>query len=393
MEEKYTLFAFVLVFLLFCALPVFIPETGTLSTNPFVNVLALLHDYTLNYFVPLIPALFMAGALATFVPRGEVLRHLEKPTPRYKVYFWSMVSGILLAVYYSTIFPILAGMKKRKADIGPLMSFLYTASAVNVISVFFIGLVLGWRLAVAYTVFTLVFAFAIGVLMSKLYKEQKNGYRGMFEYFEEITEGRGFREIDELPPHDFWGLVLVLITLALMVLTASLTMSMEMKLLYEAFFFVLLLVQVRSGFSEDEVDYWFYETYMISKSALPFLWIGLFVVGVFSAFAQTGSLAVFFEENGIFSAFGASLIGVLMYFPAATEVPAAQLIIKVGTISGMEVSRTVKGVVLAFLLSAPAISPLDMFLLSRIMGRRKIIAYALMIIASSVLAGVLYALV
>lgn len=390
MEEKDAFIALVLVFVLFCALPVFIPQTKTQSTDPFINVLALLHKYTLYYLVPLIPAFFMAGAITTFIPRGEVLRHLEKPTPRYKVYFWSMVSGILLAVYYSTIFPILAGIKKRKADIGPLMSFLYTASSVNIISIFFVGLVLGWSMALAYTCFSLFFAFAIGVFMSKLYKEQRNGYRGMFEYFEEITEGRGFREIDELPPHDARGVFLVLATLALMVFTASMPLIFETKLLFETFFFVLLLVQVRAGFSDDEVDSWVYETYMISKSTLPFIWIGLFVVGVFSAFAQAGSLARFFEDNSILAILGASLIGVLMYFPAGTEVPAAQLIIKVGTFPGLDITRTVRSVVLAFLLSAPAISPLDMFLLSRIMGSRKITAYALMIIASSVLAGLVY---
>jgi len=383
MNERYNLILLFIIFAGICLMPYAFPETGGRSFDPVVNGLFMLHFYTVSYLLPMIPAFLLAGAVSAFFPRGEIIKHLEKQTPRYKVYLWSMVAGVLLAAYYSTVFPLLAGIRKKKADIGPTMSFLYTASAVNVLAIVFTGIALGVDLLILKVLFSLMFAFAIGVVLSKVYRDEKSKYRGMFEYFEELSEGRGFGEIDNIKQHKAGDIVALLVTLAALLFTAVMGMDVYVKTATLLILALLLFLQLKRNFSFDEIDAWLDETYMLFKTIVPLVWLSVVTMGILAAFMVEGSLHSRTWTDTLIKATASVFFGVVLYFPMLTEVPVANLLLNLGMN---------RGVVLAFILATPVISMPTMLVLSRIIGKRKTWTYALLVTASSVLAGLFYSL-
>ena len=383
MNERNKLILLFIIFFGICLMPYAFPETGDVSFDPVENSLFMLYFYTSNYLLPMIPAFLLAGAISAFFPRGEIIKHLEKPTPRYKVYLWSIAAGILLAVYYSTIFPLLAGIRKKKADIGPTMSFLYTACALNILSIVFTGIALGLDLFILKVLFSLIFALLIGATLSKVYRDEKSKYRGMFEYFEELTEGRGFGEIDKVKRHDAGDIIALLATLAALLFTAAIGIDVIVKIAAFLILSLVLVLQLRRNFSFDEIDAWLDETYLLFKKIVPLVWLSVATVGVFAAFISDGSLRSIGWADTLIKAVATVLFAVALYFPMLTEIPVGKLLLDLGMN---------RGVVLAFLLAAPVISPPTMLVLSRIIGKRKTWTYAILVAVTSILAGLLYSM-
>lgn len=76
----------------------------------------LLRDYAREHvLLCLVPAFFIAGAIAAFLSQASVLRYLGPQAPRVVAYGVAATSGTALAVCSCTVLPLFAGIYKRGA--------------------------------------------------------------------------------------------------------------------------------------------------------------------------------------------------------------------------------------------------------------------------------------
>jgi uncharacterized membrane protein YraQ (UPF0718 family) len=117
----------------------------------------------------LLPAFFIAGAMAALIPKASITRWLGRNTPAYVSYPAAAAAGSLLAVCSCTIVPLFAGIYRKGAGIGPAITFLFFAPAGNIMALAYTGSILGPEFAVARVVMCLLFGIGIGLLMALLF--------------------------------------------------------------------------------------------------------------------------------------------------------------------------------------------------------------------------------
>ena len=117
----------------------------------------------------LLPAFFIAGAMAALIPKASITRWLGR-NARYRVsYPAAAAAGSLLAVCSCTIVPLFAGIYKKGAGLGPAITFLFFAPAGNVLALAYTGSILGAEFALARFVLCLLFGVSIGLLMAVVF--------------------------------------------------------------------------------------------------------------------------------------------------------------------------------------------------------------------------------
>ncbi|VVC03063.1 putative permease [Candidatus Burarchaeum australiense] len=135
---------------------------------------AAIYDYILAHTLfCLVPAFFIAGAMAALIPKDRLLPYLGKDSPKIVAYPLAVVSGLLLAVCSCTVLPLFAGIRKGGAGIGPAIAFLYTAPATNIMAILYTGSLIGWDIALARIAFSVVFAVAVGIAISKIFPDEE----------------------------------------------------------------------------------------------------------------------------------------------------------------------------------------------------------------------------
>ena len=117
----------------------------------------------------LVPAFFIAGALAALVPQQSIIRFLGPDAPKYVSYSAAAGAGSLLAVCSCTIQPLFAGIYSKGAGLGPAITFLFFAPAANILALSYTGVALGADFAIARIVLALCFGIGIGLLMSLIF--------------------------------------------------------------------------------------------------------------------------------------------------------------------------------------------------------------------------------
>lgn len=118
----------------------------------------------------LLPAFFIAGAMAALIPKASITRWLGRQTPYRVAYPAAAAAGSLLAVCSCTIVPLFAGIYKKGAGLGPAITFLFFAPAGNVMALAYTGGVLGAEFAFARFALSLLFGIGIGLLMAMLFR-------------------------------------------------------------------------------------------------------------------------------------------------------------------------------------------------------------------------------
>ena len=119
----------------------------------------------------LLPAFYIAGAMTAMIPKETVTRFLGRNTPKWISYPAAAVAGFLLAVCSCTVIPLFAGIYKKGAGIGPAITFLFVAPAVNILALTYTGTVIGMDLAIARLVLSLAFGIGVGVIMAFLFSK------------------------------------------------------------------------------------------------------------------------------------------------------------------------------------------------------------------------------
>ncbi len=163
------------VFLVFFYLPAGIDFGGSRVGRALVEALLLAKWYAREHVVfCLVPAFFIAGAIAVFISQGSVMKYLGARANKIISYGVASVSGSVLAVCSCTVLPLFAGIYRMGAGLGPATAFLYAGPAVNVLAIILTARVLGAELGVARAVGAVVFSVVIGVLMHVIFlKEEK----------------------------------------------------------------------------------------------------------------------------------------------------------------------------------------------------------------------------
>lgn len=117
----------------------------------------------------LLPAFFIAGAMAALIPKASITHWLGRHAPVYVSYPAAALAGSLIAVCSCTIVPLFAGVYRKGAGIGPAITFLFFAPAGNIMALAYTGSILGADFAIARLILCLVFGIGIGLLMASIF--------------------------------------------------------------------------------------------------------------------------------------------------------------------------------------------------------------------------------
>ena len=172
-REVKILAATVAGFLLFWYLPV-----GTARFDTAVlEALALAKWYAREHvLLCLVPAFFIAGAIAVFVSKNSVIRYLGGKANKVLAYGVASVSGSVLAVCSCTILPLFAGIYPEwAAGIGPASAFLYAGPAVNVLAIILTARILGFQLGLARAAGAILFSIVIGPADAGYFPKRRRG--------------------------------------------------------------------------------------------------------------------------------------------------------------------------------------------------------------------------
>lgn len=120
----------------------------------------------------LLPAFYIAGAMTTLIPKETITRYLGRNTPKYISYPAAAAAGFLLAVCSCTVIPLFAGIYKKGAGLGPAITFLFVAPAVNILALTYTGSVIGMDLAIARLVLSLAFGIGVGIIMALIFRKE-----------------------------------------------------------------------------------------------------------------------------------------------------------------------------------------------------------------------------
>ena len=119
----------------------------------------------------LVPAFFVAGAMAALLPKESVTRFLGRKTPKYISYPAAAAAGSLLAVCSCTIVPLFAGIYKKGSGLGPAITFLFIAPAANILALAYTGVAIGGDIALARIVLSWTFGIGIGLIMALIFRK------------------------------------------------------------------------------------------------------------------------------------------------------------------------------------------------------------------------------
>jgi hypothetical protein len=324
----------------------------------------------------LVPAFFIAGAIAVFVKKEAILKYFSPEAKKSVSYGIASVSGVVLAVCSCTILPMFAGILKKGSGIGPATTFLYAGPAINILAIIYTASVLGWDIGFARAFFAITMSIAIGLLMATIFRS----------YDKELTAaGKGFMSVAEESTRPKWVVPLFFVFLVfILVIGASAIIPFSVRL---AFVYILTLgvaLLLIYYFERDEVTEWGYEIWDLTKKILPILIAGTFVIGIIAYFLPPETFKPFFGDNSFGACLLASVVGVLLYMPTLLEVPIIS-----GTF-GYTQGVMAGGPALSLLLSGPAVSLPSLLVLYRIMGGKKTLAYALLVVGFSTFAGFVF---
>jgi uncharacterized membrane protein YraQ (UPF0718 family) len=374
----------------------------------------------------LVPAFFIAGAIAVFVSDVAVMRYLGRGANKLLAYGVAAVSGTLLAVCSCTVLPLFASIHKRGAGLGPATAFLYSGPAINVLAITLTGSVLGWQMGLARAVGAVLFAVVIGLAMAFIFRRDEemaaNGLvlpdappsRPLWQnatFFGALAAILVFANWGQPQSDGLWlsiyeakwaltavaaaGLALLLVAwfgiarwkvalAALAVAAPALLLPAHPQVAFATGAVALSLVVAREG---GEAGSWFESSWGFAKQIMPLLFAGVLVAGML--LGRPGSeglipsqwVEVALGGNSLAANLFAAVAGAFMYFATLTEVPIVQ---------GLVGNGMGQGPALALLLAGPALSLPNMLVIASVLGWRKTSVYVTLVVVMATLSGLLY---
>ena len=414
-------------FAVFYWLPVGFPRFDGAVTE----ALALTKWYAREHvLLCLVPAFFIAGAIASFVSQAAVMKYLGPKAPKLLAYGVASVSGSILAVCSCTVLPLFAGIHTMGAGLGPATAFLYSGPAINVLAIVLTASVLGAKLGAARAVGAVLFAVVVGALMAVIFRrsEQDRVQAAMA-----LPESEGVRPLGQTAaffaaqvtilvfanwarpddPTGVWfaiwrakwwltaagavalGMILVrwfslapwkAVAIAVPVAALGLAVPDHPELAFVAGVIGLALVTARS---DGELGEWFASSWGYAKQILPLLLGGVMVAGFLlgrpdhEGMVPSEWVATALGGNGLGATLFAAVAGAFMYFATLTEVPIVQGLIGAGMGPGPS---------LALLLAGPALSLPSMIVIASVIGWKKTSVYIGLVVVMATVTGMIYGL-
>ena len=169
MKERTKLLLIILTF----ACAYFIPWDHPTIRQSGLEAFMMLQEYAREHVLTcLIPAFFIAGAIAVFVSQASVLKYFGATARKVLSYSVASVSGTVLAVCSCTVLPLFAGIYMRGGGIGPATAFLYSGPAINVLAIVLTARILGWEMGLARAVGAVLFSVIVGLLMAFIFRKE-----------------------------------------------------------------------------------------------------------------------------------------------------------------------------------------------------------------------------
>ena len=406
-------------------LPIGVPRFEGAVTE----ALALTRCYAREHvLLCLVPAFFIAGAIASFVSQAAVMKYLGPRAPKVVAYGVASVSGTILAVCSCTVLPLFAGIHHMGAGLGPAAAFLYAGPAINVLAVVLTSSVLGAKLGAARAIGAVLFAVVIGVFMAVIFRRSEQ---------ERVAAAVAMPEPDDVRPlgqtaaffaaqvailvfanwarpddptglwfaiwrAKWWltsagavalGVILVRWfglrpwqAVAIGAPTAALALALPRhpELAFTAGTVGLALVTARD---QGELGQWFASSWGYAKQILPLLLGGVLIAGLLlgrpghEGLIPSGWVEGAVGGNGLGATLFASVAGAFMYFATLTEVPILQGLIGAGMGPGPS---------LALLLAGPALSLPNMIVIASVIGWRKTSVYIGLVVVMATVTGLIY---
>jgi uncharacterized membrane protein YraQ (UPF0718 family) len=367
----------------------YIPWSHPLVRQSGLEAFMMLQEYARKHVLTcLIPAFFIAGAIAVFVSQASVLKYFGAKASKILSYSVASVSGSILAVCSCTVLPLFAGIYVRGAGIGPATAFLYSGPAINILAISLTAKILGWQLGLARAVGAIFFAVVTGLLMALIFKKDEAARSEGQVYLPET----GSKERSLLQDTLYiMTMVLILIFAAFAKPAADSNGLWPLIFTLKWYITVTLLfvlgLMLKAWFTKDEIKDWVESSWGFMKQIFPLLGGGVLVAGFL--LGRPGHPALIPEQwvqsllggNSIWANLIASIAGAFMYFATLTEVPILQGLLGAGM---------GQGPALALLLAGPALSLPNMLVIASVMGVKKTAAFCAIIIVMSTIAGVIY---
>jgi len=412
----------------------FLPLSNPKIQDAIQESFRLLQWYARNHTLScVVPALFIAGAIITFLSQASVMRYLGPKANPVLAYAVASVAGCVLAVCSCSVLPMFAGIYKLGAGLGPASAFLYSGPAINVLAIFLSARVLGFSIGLGRAVGAVAFSVIIGLLMAIIFRKGEQAkaqaalqmpepekprrhisktalYLGcmvMFLIFSDwfnpgnvivtTTDARQFKAVVLQETKDAVRFQLEQ-DLGSAKLGEKITLpKTEIKDMRDQKTWVLAIYHIRwflaglmglaviimawRWFQPDELRQWMQNTWEFAKMLVPLLYGGVFIVGFVSVLLPEKQVAQWVGDNSLRSNLVASVIGAFWYFATLTEIPITQALMKLGMH---------KGPVLALLLAGPALSLPSILVLRKVMGNAKTTVFVLLVIVMSTIVGMFF---
>ncbi|BBD09885.1 permease [Desulfovibrio ferrophilus] len=376
----------------------------------------------------LIPAFFIAGAIAVFVSQASVMKYLGPKANKAVAYAVASCSGTILAVCSCTILPLFAGIYRMGAGLGPATAFLYSGPAINVLAIVLTARVLGPELGIARAIGAIIFSVVIGLCMHFIYRNEEKEKALLMAAMPEAEVSRPlwqnavyFATMVGILVFANWGRpdqteglwytiysVKWLITAlfgAGFALSLVAWFGMEIWkvavvgvpvialgiMLPEqpnvAFVVGVIGLTLFTSSRKDELGEWFGSSWGFAKQILPLLLFGVLIAGILlgrpgeEGLIPSQWVAWAVGGNTLGSNFFASLAGAFMYFATLTEVPILQGLIG----NGMG-----NGPALALLLAGPALSLPNMLVIRSVIGTQKTVVFVSLVVIMATVSGVIF---
>jgi hypothetical protein len=335
----------------------------------------------------LVPAFFIAGAIACFVSQTAVTKYFGARANKALAYGVASVSGSILAVCSCTVLPLFAGIRTRGAGLGPAIAFLYSGPAINVLAIILTARVLGWELGVARAVGAIAFAIIIGLIMASLYRRDEAESEMSAGFDEEPDDGRPLAQT-----------ALYFLTMVLILVFAAWGKPAEPTAFWDAVYRVkwptaiallaILAVMLWRWFTKEELEEWVDASWDFVKQIVPLLFAGVLAAGLLmgrpgsdSGLIPASYVAGLVGGNSIGANLVASVAGAFMYFATCTEVP---------ILEGLLGSGMGRGPALALLLAGPALSLPSIIVIRSVIGTQKTFVYSVLVVIMATLCGMVY---
>ncbi len=410
----------------------FLPVEAPRVQSAIIESLHLVKWYAQEHvLLCLIPAFFIAGAVAVFVSQTAVMKYLGPRAIKILAYGVASVSGSILAVCSCTILPLFAGIYRMGAGLGPACAFLYSGPAINILAIVLTARILGLEMGIARAVGAILFAIIIGLTMHFFFRHEEAAKAAAAPVIGDEEKGRplwqtalyfasmvgilvfaNWGKPDQ--PTGLWytlyaakwwitsglslalGLMLAtwfqlgfprIVLATIPALLSALILPQHPEL---AFTFGVVGLSVLSNLKstrDGEIGAWFNESWCFAKQILPLLLIGVLIAGVLlgrpghEGLIPSQWVASLVGGNSVAANLFASVFGAFMYFATLTEVPILQGLLGAGM---------GKGPALALLLAGPALSLPNMLVIRSIMGTKKTSVFVLLVVIMATTSGLIY---